>query len=75
MNIERNFEKTVFVPMDRTQESIDVDPRIPYNVTVTVYDRCQECYMSEVFHVFEHIENQPDHVSHSVFNPPSMQAL
>ena len=58
-NAHRNFQKTLFVEWNETEVSVIVDPTIPYNVTVVVYDRCRESHTSDIFHVRSGSENTP----------------
>jgi hypothetical protein len=58
-NAERNFQKTTFVEWNETEESVVVDPTVPYNVTVVVYDRCRESHMSDISSVRPGIETTP----------------
>ena len=51
-NVQRNFQRTVFVERNVTRETVAVTPADSYDVTVVLYDRCGEIHKSDIFTVY-----------------------
>ena len=59
-NVDHAIERTVIVEAFEKQTGISVCPKISYNVTVIVYNKCNQSFTSEIFPVFDHVE---DHIN------------